>query len=161
MRQSVYVDTTIPSYYVDKRPQLRLHIERTRQWWDEERGLYDVYTSEFVMAELEEGNFPGKDSAIALLQQVPRLSPVAEIREIVEVYVANRLIPVIDLRDGFHLAFACFYKMDYLLTWNCAHLANIHKQEHIRIINMRLALHTPAIITPLELLPEEQENEIL
>ncbi len=82
-------------------------------------------------------------------------SPQIVTRKFVEVYVANYLVPSIDLRDGFQLAFACFYKMDYLLTWNCAHLANVHKQEHIRIINLRLALHTPAIITPLELLPEE------
>lgn len=161
MRHSVYIDTTIPSYYIDERPQLRLHIDRTRQWWDDERHLYDVYTSEFVMAELEEGNFPGKARAIALIHEIPRLKPSSEIQDIVEIYVANHLVPTVDLRDGFHLAFACFYKMDYLLTWNCAHLANIHKQEHIRIINMRLALHTPAIITPLEFLPEEQENEIL
>lgn len=161
MRRSVYIDTTIPSYYVDERPQLQLHIDRTRQWWDDERYLYNVYTSEFVLAELEEGDFPRKKEAIALVSDISRLAPSREIEKIVEVYVASYLVPSIDLRDGFHLAFACFYKMDYLLTWNCAHLANVHKQEHIRVINLRLSLHTPAIITPLQLLPEEEENEVL
>ena len=160
MRRSVYIDTTIPSYYVDKRKDFHLHINRTKEWWDEERHLYDLYCSEFVLAELEEGKFPNKDKAIALVSDMPRLAPVKRIEEIVEVYVANHLVPSVDVRDGFHLAFACYYKIDYLLTWNCAHLANVHKQEHIKIINLRLGLFTPAIITPLELLPEEIENEI-
>jgi predicted nucleic acid-binding protein len=161
MRRSVYIDTTIPSYYVDERAVLRLHIDRTRQWWDEERHLYDLYTSEFTLAELAEGDFPRKEQAIQLMRDLPRLAPMEEIEEIVEMYVAHYLVPSSDIRDGFHLAFACFYKMDYLLTWNCAHLANIRKQEHFRVINLRLGLHTPAIITPLVLLPEEFDYEVL
>lgn len=161
MHKTVYIDTTIPSYYVDERPQLKLHIDRTKQWWDREKHLYNVYTSEFVIAELREGDFPNKAESIKIVENIPRLAPVKGIEEIVETYIANHLVPKVDVRDGFHLAFACFYKIDYLLTWNCAHLANIHKQEHIRIINGRLGLHTPAIVTPLELLPEENNNEIL
>lgn len=158
MLRSVYIDTTIPSYYVDQRPEFRLHIERTRTWWDEEKLLYDVYMSELVVAELGEGDFPGKQKALSLVQDIPRLAPLQEIGDVVEVYITHRLVPSVDLRDGFHLAFASFYKMDYLLTWNCAHLANIRKQEHIRIVNARLGLHVPAIITPFELLPEEVDD---
>jgi hypothetical protein len=51
MKPTVYVDTTMPSYYVDERPALRPHIERTRQWWDRERDQYDVYMSGFVLLE--------------------------------------------------------------------------------------------------------------
>ena len=80
MRRSVYIDTTIPSYYVDERPILRLHIDRTRQWWDEERHLYDLYTSEFTLAELAEGDFPRKEQAIQLVRDLPRLAPVEELR---------------------------------------------------------------------------------
>lgn len=78
------------------------------------------------------------------------------IDDIVEAYLRNRLMPSYDIRDAVHLAFASFYKMDYLLTWNCRHLANVRKQEHIRVINGRLGLTTPAIITPLELLLTEE-----
>jgi len=51
-----------------------------------------------------------------------------------------------------------FYKIDFLLTWNCNHLANANKKQHIRVINTKLGLSTPEIITPLELF-EETEND--
>jgi len=54
VRPTVYLDTTIPSYYVDERREVWLHIQRTRQWWDTERQLYEIYISEFVILELEE-----------------------------------------------------------------------------------------------------------
>jgi hypothetical protein len=57
--------------------------------------------------------------------------------------------------DALHLALASFHKFDYLLTWNCEHLANANKFAHIRRINMLLDLHVPTLATPLELLGGE------
>ena len=155
---SGYIDTTIPSYYVDTRPSLAVHIERTRVWWDTERKLYEGFVSPFVVRELQEGEFPGKAQALALLEHVHRLAPDPEREDIVERYMENYLVPINDDRDAFHLAFASFYKMDYLLTWNCAHLANVNKRRHIAKINQRLGLFVPIIITPLELLPPERSE---
>ena len=72
MKPTVYVDTTIPSYYVDERSSLRLHIDRTRQWWDAERPQYEVYISDLVRLELEEGDYPRKADAPALIAALPR-----------------------------------------------------------------------------------------
>ncbi len=157
MRPTVYLDTTIPSYYVDERKEVWLHIQRTRQWWDTERQLYEVYLSEFVILELEEGEYPGRTQALSLVQEIPRLAARREIRDIAEVYLVHRLMPSVDVRDAMHLAFASHYKLDYLLTWNCAHLANAHKRRHIRVINTRLGLLTPEIVTPLELVSPVEE----
>ena len=60
-----------------------------------------------------------------------------------------------DLGDALHLAIASYYKCDFLLTWNCNHLANANKFRHIKMINEKLDLFTPALITPMELLPED------
>jgi hypothetical protein len=60
--------------------------------------------------------------------------------------------------DAVHLAYASYYKMDFLLTWNCSHLANANKKDHIRRINAMLNLPTPEIITPLELFQEEKDD---
>lgn len=152
MRPSVYIDTSIPSYYVDSRPSLEVHIQRTRQWWDDEREHYEVFTSEFVLSELEEGEFPNKQRAIELIESVPVLGSYTEIEEIAAIYVDNYVMPGADVRDALHLAFSSYYKLDYLLTWNCAHLANANKRAHIARINLRQGLHTPIIITPLELI---------
>ncbi len=53
--------------------------------------------------------------------------------------------------DALHLAYASYFDIQYLLTCNCNHLANANKRKHIRVINARLGLSTPEIVTPLEL----------
>jgi len=158
MKPSVYIDTTIPSYYVDEREEFRLHIERTRQWWDSERLQYSAYISDLVLIELQEGTYPRQSAAIALASSLPRLAPDPDIERIVTAYLAHSLMPRHDVRDAFHLAFASPYKTDFLLTWNCRHLANARKQRHIRAVNASLSLNSPLIVTPLELVPEEAEE---
>ena len=59
--------------------------------------------------------------------------------------------------DALHLALASYHKCDFLVTWNCVHLANAKKFDHIRIINNRLGLFVPTLVTPLELLGENDE----
>jgi len=78
-----------------------------------------------------------------------------EIEEIAEIYIKNHLMPQEDIGDALHLAIASYHKCDFLLTWNCRHLANANKFRHTKRINEKLDLFTPALVTPLELLSEE------
>ena len=89
-----------------------------------------------------------------LFKGINILEGANRIDDIVNVYVKNKLMPEKDIRDALHLAYASLYKIDVLLTWNCSHLANINKIEHIRNINRGLGLFVPEIITPLELRKE-------
>ena len=70
-------------------------------------------------------------------------------------YIDNYVMPKSLIGDAIHLAYASFYDIQYLLTWNCNHLANANKRKHIIAINNRIGLSTPEIITPLELFNEE------
>jgi hypothetical protein len=63
--------------------------------------------------------------------------------------------PADDLGDAFHLALATWYRIQYLLTWNCKHLANANQFEHIQVLNTRRRLVSPALITPAQLLAME------
>lgn len=72
-------------------------------------------------------------------------------------YIQNYAMPKDHQGDALHLAYASYYKIDFLLTWNCNHLANANKKQHIRILNTRLNLHLPEIITPLQLFSEMEE----
>jgi len=151
MKKSVYLDTTIFSYYVDERKELGVHIERTRDWWSNERHFYDLYISNFVMEELKAKSFPNQVNALKLTKGIHVLDPIEQIDKIVEIYLKNKLMPQRDTRDALHLAFTSVYKIDILLTWNCAHLANVNKKEHMKNINAVLGLFLPEIVTPLEL----------
>jgi hypothetical protein len=144
MKSSVYIETTIPSFYHEVRPEPEMIARRdwTREGWDHHRTRYEVFTSEAVIEELEIGTFPGKDRALALVASVPLLEVNDAIADAVAVYIA------------LHLAIASFHKCDFLLTWNCQHVANANKFGHIRRVNALLGFFVPAIITPLELLGE-------
>ncbi len=73
---------------------------------------------------------------------------------IVDFYIANMVMPNDPKGDALHLALASYHKCDFLLTWNCKHLANANKFGHIRQANDRLGLYVPLLVTPLELLGE-------
>ncbi len=162
IKMSLYLDTTIPSYYYDQRKSLDIRYRRkiTRNWWNNEKNFFSLYISELVLVELQRGNYPQKEKVIRLVKDVSILPIVSEIEDIVREYLKNFLMPSIDMGDAFHLAYASFFKIDYLLTWNCNHLANVNKKRHIEAINRKLKLFVPEIITPLQLFKETgDENE--
>lgn len=157
MQEKVYLDSTIPSYYFDKRKSLTTFVEVTRKWWSEMASSYDLFISDAVLQELNRGNYPRKQEIIEFALTIPLLPLTQELEQVVEFYIANYVMPKSLVGDAVHLAYASYYNIQYLLTWNCNHLANANKRKHIRIINGRLGLSTPEIITPLELFKEEEE----
>lgn len=151
MKESVYIDTTIPSYYFDERESLRAFTEITRKWWDEESGKFEKYISVPALQELEQGDYPNKNKTLDLIQNISVLNYHHDVEEITKIYIEHYVMPNSLIGDAIHLAHASYYSLDYLLTWNCSHLANANKYKHIRIINGRLGLNTPQIVTPMEL----------
>ena len=87
-----------------------------------------------------------------MIADIPLVSIEAEIAEIIQVYIEHKVMPDNPLGDALHLALASFHKCEFLLTWNCKHLANANKFGHIRRINALLGLYMPSLVTPLELL---------
>lgn len=158
MKLLVYLDTTFPSYLFDERQSIALHIEVTKRWWEEESSKYEVWASEETVNEIGDGNYPRKEEILKFIADVPLLEPNPQITDIAQVYLDNYLMPSVLKGDALHLAYASFYKIDFLLTWNCNHLANANKRQHIRVINARLNLPTPEIITPLELFSENVDD---
>ena len=87
-----------------------------------------------------------------LLEPLPHLDYVDEIDSIVAVYFSHKLMPLNSGGDAHHLALASFHRCDILATWNCKHIANPNKADHIRMVNGSLGLPTPQLATPFELL---------
>jgi hypothetical protein len=94
-----------------------------------------------------------------LISQVPLLPTVSAIDAIVETYVAHYVMPHNSLGDALHLALTLYHGCHFLLTWNCIHLANANKFEHIRHVNALLGLYVPIITTPVELLNWEGASD--
>lgn len=155
MKKRVYLDTTIPSFLFDQRPEIRNLIDFTVKWWEEESRYFGICTSEETIAELQSGNYPNKNKILDFVSDIQKLEPFAGIIDIVNEYLRNYLMPLELGGDAIHLAYASYYRIDYLLTWNCRHLANANKYQHIRLVNSKMSLFTPEIITPLQLFTEE------
>mgnify|MGYP001111825362 CR=1 FL=1 len=153
-RNRVYVETTIPSFYHDARtaPDIVARRDWTRRWWSQAAGRHELVTSVAVIDELENGPAAYNSAWLSLVRDLPLLPIDVAVAEIVEAYVRHKLMPADPGGDALHLALASYHKCDFLVTWNCRHLANAHKFGHVRRINAMLELFTPALVTPLELL---------
>jgi len=158
----VYIETTVPSFYHDGRaePAIVARRDRTRQWWDGEAHRYEVVTSVAVLEELKDGPEERQTKWLEMVAYIPLLSIDPAVDDIVEAYIRHRLMPLAPGGDALHLALASHHRCDFLLTWNCRHLANANKFGHIRRINASLGLFVPALVTPLQLLGGNDGTEV-
>lgn len=160
MKKRVYIETTIPSFYFETRsaPEIVARREWTRRWWKDAGGRYELVTSVAVIEELSRGDFTSREECLRLIGNLPLVPMDPAVTEIVEAYVERHVMPRDPLGDALHLALASHYRCDFLVTWNCRHLANANKFDHIRRVNTLLGLFVPALVTPLELTGENDEN---
>ena len=161
MKPKVYIETSIPSFYHEIRtePDMEARKQWTRQWWDNAGDDYLLVTSVAVLDELNRGNYPNKEKVIELIDNLPLLLVEDAIAEIVAAYIQHKVMPNNPVGDALHLALASYHKCDFLLTWNCRHLANANKFGHIRRVNAILGLYIPLLVTPLELIGGWDESE--
>ena len=161
-KSRVYVETTIPSFYHEARTAADIVARRdwTRRWWDTAAERHELVTSEAVLDELGGGPAAYNASWLALVGDLPLLPIDLAVAEIVEAYIRHRLMPASPGGDALHLALASYHKCDFLVTWNCRHLANANKFGHIRRINSMLGLWTPTLVTPLELIGGSDDSGI-
>ena len=152
--KTVYLETSIFSFYYDERQQPDIVARRdwTREFWETCRGQFNFVTSSAVLAELRRGNKPHKEHALKLAFTLPAVAPENAVEEIVRAYLEHKLMPADPAGDVLHLALASYNRHDFLATWNCQHLANANKTDHIKHVNDLLRLPTPKLVTPMELL---------
>lgn len=159
VKPRAYVETTIPSFYHEVRtaPDVVARRDWTRQWWSGATERYELVTSEPVLNELAGGLSERSAERLTLIRGLPILPVDPAILEVVEAYIRHKVMPADPGGDAWHLALASYYKCDFLVTWNCQHLANANKFGHIRRVNTMLGLFVPALVTPLELLGGNDE----
>ncbi len=156
MKPTVYLDSSVPSYWLPQGDDPVVHARHllTRRWWDEELGRFEVLVSQVVLDELAGGDPQRAAQRVALVKGFPLLDVDEEVERVARFYVDNLAMPRRDLRDAFHLALASVHEIEYLVTWNFAHLANASKRTHIEVLNRRLHLISPVICSPEELVLE-------
>jgi hypothetical protein len=154
MNPSLYIETTIPSFVVGAISPIfatAAHQLATRRWWEEEREKYRMFVSRVVDDEIMQGKAQLAKQRIALLRGVQRLVVNRASRILAgELHSYLRLPPAAET-DALHLAIACHYETDYLLTWNMRHLANGWIRRGIERFGREKGIAIPIICTPEEL----------
>ena len=95
MRKTVYIETSVLSYYHESRPDIKLSAWReiTREWWKTYRHFYQVVTSDAVFVELNEGEHPHKQQKLSLLEHLEFIEHVPVLEDIITIYIENKLVP--------------------------------------------------------------------
>ena len=120
----------------------------TREWWEKERGFFKVYASRAVEGELAMGKYPGKERALAEVRRLSYLQGAAEVRDIAERLLEELVVPKTVPGDALQLAFALVYRVDYLLSWNRAHLLGEITQGRLAKFRAAFGLRPPLLVSP-------------
>jgi predicted nucleic acid-binding protein len=157
MKPTVYVETTIPSYltaWPSKDVVRAAHQQITREWWAQ-RALYDLYISRLVVNECESGDPVAAQERLAAIVDIPLVEQTTEVARIANLLIIEIPLPEKASADAIHIASAAVHGIDYLLTWNCSHIANVMFRTKIELVCRREGYNPPLICTPEELKIEE------
>jgi len=154
MKQRVYLETTIPSY-LTSRPSRDLiiagHQQVTREWWEKQRGAFEIYVSQLVIDEVSAGDPDAARERMLIVRDFPMLDITPEVEDLARAILFSGILPPKAATDAAHIAIAAVHGIDFLLTWNCAHLANAIIARAVAGICWRYEWQSPVICTPEEL----------
>jgi len=151
---SVYLETTVPSYLAANPSRdliVAAHQQITREWWQDARDRFELFISEAVVAEIRMGDPGASARRLQLVRDLPRLELNDDVRSLVELYDKKLGLATRAKVDVLHIAFAVGYRLDYLVTWNCNHIANGEVVRRLQQLNREIDQPTPLILTPEEL----------
>ena len=158
IRPRLYLETSVVSYLV-ARPSRDVevlgHQETTRAWWDSSLALHEAYVSALVHLEAGRGDPGAASQRLKAIEQFPVLAISEEARHLADLYVREIPLPVKASADALHLAIATLNRMDYVVTWNCEHIAQGRVKRRLEEINRAQGLAVPTICTPEELFYED------
>ncbi len=151
----VYLETTIPSYlaaYPSRDLIVAAHQQISHEWWRDAAKRFDLYISEAVLHEIRAGDPDAVARRLAIVGQLPVLELNEDVRALIYVYDQNLGLVGRAKADLPHFAFAVAFEMDYLVTWNCAHIANGEIIRRLQEVNAELGRFSPLVVTPEEIL---------
>ena len=157
MKPSVYLETTIPSYLTAWRsPELAMAARQqvTRAWWDTRRKRFELFVSQLVIDEASVGAPDAAARRMEAIDGIPLLEATEGTEELVEALIQALALPAKAAADAAHIALTVANGIDFLLTWNCTHIANAVLRPTIESTCRGCGYEMPVICTPEELLED-------
>jgi predicted nucleic acid-binding protein len=155
MSETVYIETSILGYLTARSTNnliLAANIEVTKEWWKFHRRVFTLYISQVVLDEVARGDTEIAVQRLEMLDGVPLVELNQAVLNLSAQFLAQSNLPAKASDDAVHIAAATVHGLDYLLTWNCKHIANAQIQRKLAEISLDFGYQLPIICTPYELL---------
>jgi len=130
------------------------NLEITRRWWETRRSQFTLYISQVVLDEAGQGDAEMASKRLEILQSLSVLELTDTIEDLGMQFLTRSNLPAKASDDAIHIAVATVHGLDYLLTWNCKHIANAQIQKKLTEICRDFGYKLPTICTPYELMGE-------
>jgi hypothetical protein len=148
---TVYLETTVIGF-LTSRPSSDVvvagHQQVTRSWWNDHRKNYRLVISPAVMLEISAGDPTAAKERLDAVDEIEILQEADEIITLGTEYQVALQLPAKAAVDALHIAFAVFYGIDFLATWNMKHIANVDTMRRLADYNSATGRETPLIVTP-------------
>ena len=131
------------------------HQQITRFWWDARRDNFEIFISQFVINEASDGDAVQAQKRLNTIEPFTQLEITDDVLRLAEAFLSKNIIPKKAVTDAAHIAVASVHGIDYLMTWNCAHIANATIFNAVKNICLKEGFSFPIICTPEELMGEE------
>ena len=141
--------------YLDNGEPFRRDL--TIRWWEHEMDDYRAVVSPLVSREIERVPEPHRSSYLNLIAPLEQVELTEEASILADGYISRGIFNRKYIADALHVAIASYHKIDYLVTWNFGHLANVRRQARIRLFNTAAGFFVPMIVTPEFLVSEATE----
>lgn len=154
---SVYLETSVISY-LTVRPSRDIviagHQQITHEWWENRRNVFDVYISEIVLREARGGDPQAAKERLAILDSIDIVEVSPESLQLANQLLDRAALPQKAAADALHIRTAVTNGIDFLLTWNCKHIANAIMRSKIEQICRDNGYEPSVICTPEELMED-------
>ena len=157
MSETVYIETSILGYLTARSTRdliVAANIEMTRNWWESRRNDFTLYISQAVLTETAQGEAEIATQRLEIARNFPLLELNQDVEALAEQFLSRSNLPAKANVDAIHIAAATVHGMNYLLTWNCKHIANAQMQRKLAEISLDSGYQLPILCTPYELLGE-------
>jgi hypothetical protein len=157
-KPTVYIESSVISFYANRRSKdliVAAYQKISADWWEKELHKYQPFVSQFVIEEISRGDFRAAKNRMDAIKDFPLLDLPDETFDLAKRYLKEVQIPRKSQLDAFHISAAVINRMDYILSWNFHHIANVFVKEKIKKINNEIGVETPVICTPEELIKNE------
>ncbi len=154
MKPKVYLETSFLSFLTARPTRdvvMSAMIKQSKDWWEDERNNFELFVSDLVGLEARAGDAHAAQRRQVVFLTISALVADPHARSLADFFVSNMALPTNASADALHIAIATVNQLDYLLTWNCRHIANAVMRPKLEALCLAKGHHCPIICTPPEL----------